>query len=68
MGFWEDSPMYVYGKMARTRVVVNAKEISSPRTEESLVATGEHMGRVVLSSTPAARQLIVAFAMSKSGM
>jgi hypothetical protein len=68
IGFWDERPMYVNGRIARISVVVREKDNSSERVEESLVATGEQRGSVVLSSTPAARQLIVVLAMSKSGM
>jgi hypothetical protein len=54
--------------MASIRVVVRENDNSSDLVEDSFVTTGVQRGRVVLSSTPAARQLIVVLARSKSGM
>ena len=54
--------------MASIRVVVRENDNSSDLVEDSFVTTGVHRGRVVLSSTPAARQLIVVLAISKSGV
>ena len=53
--------------MASIRVVVRENDNSSDLVEDSFVTTGVQRGRVVLSSTPAARQLIVVLARSKSG-